>query len=90
MSWLIKRFYGLKRWKQIVLAYPFLLFFSGVLRNPFFACVVALLYLMGLAGLVLVLDSVKREDRASQFLYGGLGGLLVLVCLIWLEILYVI
>ena len=91
--WLARLYkHGLRltRWKQLILAYPLLLVFSGVLSSPLFACLVAGVYELGLCGFVLLFDSRFRVERVNQFLYGGLGALLVVVCWLWLEILYII
>lgn len=77
----------LGRRRQFLCAYVFLLFFSGLWQNPLFACVVAGVYLLGLAGLVTVFDARKRASRNEQYMYAFFGCLLMFISVVWLEIL---
>jgi hypothetical protein len=77
----------LSRDKLFLLAYPILLFFSGIFQNPLFACIIAALYELGLVGLVTIYDARFKAERSNQFLYGFLGVLLLFISLAWLEIL---
>jgi hypothetical protein len=77
----------LGRRRQFLLAYVFLLFFSGLWQNPLFACIIAGIYLLGLAGLVTVFDARKRASRNEQYMYAFFGCLLMFISVVWLEIL---
>lgn len=81
-------FAKLGRRKQFLCAYVCLLFFSGLWQNPLFACIIAGIYLLGLAGLVTVLDARKRASRNEQYMYAFFGCLLMFISVVWLEILY--
>lgn len=87
---LFKNVRGLSRRRLLLLAYPVLLLFSGIWQNPLFACIIAGIYELGLAGLYLVNESRYKVETVYQRAYVVLGGLLVLVCLLWLEMLYII
>lgn len=79
-------FAKLGRRRQFLLAYVLLLFFSGIWQNPLFACIVAGVYLLGLVGFVTVIDA--RKKVSERWLYGFLGCLLMVICVVWIEILY--
>lgn len=81
-------FAKLGRRRQFLCAYVLLLFFSGLWQNPIFSLIIAAVYLLGLAGLVTVFDARKRASRNEQYMYGFLGCLLMVICVVWLEILY--
>ncbi len=80
----------LGRRKQYLCAYVLLLFFSGIWQNPLFACIISAVYLLGLVGLVTAVDARKRASRKEQYLYGFLGVLLLFICVVWLQILYMV
>lgn len=73
--------------RKAIFGYPVLLLFSGVLVDPVFALVVASVYFLGFLGLVFLISSWRYEGE-MRWMYLGLGVVLLVLCIIWLEILY--
>lgn len=76
----------LSYFRKTVLGYPVLLLFSGVFSDPVFACLVGGVYWLGFLGLVLVYGCRSYKGELG-WLYMGLGVVLLVLCVIWLEIL---
>lgn len=83
------RLTGLSFWRFLALAYPILLLFGGILQNPVLACVVAIVYEIGLCGIAFVYSAKDKSDKA-QLESLGLGGLLIFVCILFLEVMAVV
>lgn len=83
------RWFQLSLSRKAIFCYPVLLFFSGVFVDPFFALVVAAAYFVGLLGLVYLVSSYRYVGEL-RWMYLGLGVVLLVLCMIWLNLLYVL
>lgn len=75
--------------QYIPLSYFILLFFSGILKKPINALIIAALYEVGFIGLCLIYTSRLHKQQKTTYL--AAGSLMILFCIFWLEIaLYII
>ena len=73
--------------RKALLMYPVFVFMGGVLQSPLLGVVVGAVYELGFVGLLLFYCSVRMEGEMT-WLYLVLGIILVVLCLIWLELLF--
>ena len=81
------RWASLSYFRKAIFGYPILLLFSGVLSDPMFAMLIGGVYWLGFLGLVLVYGCRSYKGELA-WMYMGLGIVLLVLCVIWLEILY--